>query len=128
MSPNEDRKKILIIEDEKHMREALIMWLSRENFRVFAGRDGEEGLQIAFEEKPDLILMDILMPKLNGMKLLAKIRKNPWGSQVPIVVLSNFSEDDMVKEAKSEAVEIYLIKSEWSLKDITAKVKEVLHV
>ncbi len=96
-----EKKKILIIEDELSLLEALNDKFSREDFLVFRAVNGEEGLSLAFKEQPDLILLDIVMPKVNGMTVFKKLRmdKNRWARQVPVIILTNIENFKEVVEA-----------------------------
>lgn len=92
-------KKILIVEDELILLEVLVDNLKDEGFNVLEARDGEEGLEVALKEKPDLILLDIMMPKMNGMTMLKKLRDDRWGSKVPVMVLTNVGDSKNVMDA-----------------------------
>ena len=119
-------KKILIVEDEPSLRAALRDKLSREGFNCLEAKDGQEGLGIALREHPDLILLDIIMPVMDGMTMLYELRKNPWGNSVPVILLTNLSEAERVSESLRQGVYDYLVKSDWTLEDIVKKVKEKL--
>ena len=116
-------KKILIIEDEPALREALADKLSREGFSCLEAKNGLEGLDFALKEHPDLILLDIIMPVMDGMTMLEELRKNPWGKNVPVILLTNLSEVEKVAESLRHGIYDYLVKSDWSLEDIVKKVK-----
>ncbi len=121
-----EKKVLLIVEDERPEREILAKSLSLEGFEVLETVDGEEGLRVALEKHPDLILLDIIMPKLDGMTVLRKLRADDWGKDVPIIMLTNLSDADKVKEAFEKGVSDFLVKVNWKLGDITAKIKEKL--
>ena len=120
---------ILIVEDEISLRNALRDKFLRKGFLVLEAKDGEEGLSVALKNKPDLILLDIIMPKMDGMMMLKKLRQeNKWGGDVPVMLLSNLGGDDekmMVEIGKDRLVD-YLVKSNWSLDEVVKKVKEKL--
>jgi DNA-binding response OmpR family regulator len=112
-------KKILIVEDEKAMVEALANKFKKEGFAVIEAHDGEEGYELAVKEKPDLIMLDIIMPKLDGMGLLKKIREtDKWGMAVPIIMLTNLNDPDQVSEAANYRVYDFLVKTDWRLDDV----------
>jgi len=119
-------KKILIAEDERAMLRALTDTFENEGFNVFGAEDGEEGLKIAFKEHPDVILIDLLMPKMDGMSMLKKIREDEWGKDVPVIILTNFSDVDKIAETVENGISHYLVKTEWSLEEIVKKVKKLL--
>jgi DNA-binding response OmpR family regulator len=120
---------ILLIEDETGLREAAATKLQQEGFTVFTAPDGVTGLSLALSNKPDVILLDIKMPNMNGYEMLKKLRaQGGWGSTVKVIFLTNIelSHDD--ESADIEALEPanYLVKGNTSLDELTAKVREVL--
>ena len=125
MEPKKPR--ILIIEDEDPMFEALANKFNNVGFETLGARDGEEGYKIAMEEKPDIVLLDIIMPKIDGMTLMKKIREDKkWGSVVPIIMLTNLSDPDSVSEATKYGVFDFLVKTDWRLDDVVSLAKEKL--
>lgn len=119
-------EKILIVEDEQTLSKALFQRLTAEGFSVLRAQNGEEGLELAYREKPNLILLDIIMPKMDGLTMLGKLRENAWGKEVPVFILTNLSSAKDVDMATRKGAYDYLIKSDWKLEDIVAKVKEEL--
>src|SRR6185295_10847997 len=100
----EDKKKILIVEDELPMLNALSDTFKDEGFIVIQAHDGEEGLESAKETLPDIILVDILMPKMDGMTMLKKLREDENGKNIPVIVLTNVAPDsNSTLNAVSEA-------------------------
>jgi len=99
---------------------------SSEGFGVETAEDGEIGLKIALEGKPDFIILDIMMPKLSGIEFLKRLRQNQVGADVPVIVLSNLSEKKEMEEARRLGVKEYLIKSSLTPKDIVEKVRGYL--
>lgn len=126
----ENKKIILITEDEKSIKNALQAKLISEGFQTLEAKNGEEGLEIALREHPDLILLDILMPKMDGMTMLKKLRSDIWGKTVPVIILTNLSSAD--EERNKEITELeptyYFVKTEKSLEEIVEKIKERLEV
>lgn len=120
------KKKILIVDDERALAKALEIKLNHLGFEASIAWDGEECLEIAFREHPDLILMDIVMPKMDGITAIAKLRENEWGKNVPIIILTNLSSAEDATEAAKKEVYDYLVKSDWKLEDVVEKVREVL--
>ena len=121
------KKKILVVDDEESMRVSLLDALRFEGFAVFGASDGEEGLQVALREKPNLILLDIIMPKMNGLLMAKKLRGDPWGKTVPIVVITNLNMDQQfIEHEVGTDPSNYLMKPNWTLDDIVKKACEVL--
>ncbi|PIR13992.1 response regulator [Candidatus Falkowbacteria bacterium CG11_big_fil_rev_8_21_14_0_20_39_10] len=119
-------KKILIIEDEQSLRISLQDTFIAEGFEVLAASDGKQGLKLALENIPDIILLDILMPKMDGVAMLKKLRKNKKCLAIPVVLLTNLSYDKEVKEAIKYGATDFLVKANWKLEDVIKKVKQRL--
>jgi DNA-binding response OmpR family regulator len=121
-------KKILIVEDEHSLQQALNDALTGRGFACTSANDGEAGLQSALEQKPDLIMLDLVMPKMDGFEMLKRLRADPWGSSARVLVLTNLSADssERVRVAVETYPEYYLVKSDWSIKDIIKKAEEML--
>jgi len=125
----ETKRKLLIIEDEISQLKVLTDKFVREGFDVLEAKDGEEGLAVALKEKPHIILLDIVLPKMDGMTMLKKLRQqNAWGKSVPVILLTNLSADDdsILKGVTEDKPAYYLIKSNWTINDVVAKVNERL--
>lgn len=122
----EGEKTILVVEDEAPLRNALRDDLSREGFSVLEAKDGKEGLEGALKKHPDLILLDIVMPKMDGMAMLDALRADPWGKDARVVLLTNVSDSERVSQAISGRAYQYLVKTDWRIKDVVKKVKEIL--
>ncbi len=123
------RHIILIIEDEVSLRNALRDKFSREGFFVISANDGETGLSTALKEQPHVILLDVVMPKMDGISMLKKLRlENEWGKNVPVILLTNLGADDekVMKEIKEDKSAYYLVKSDWPINDLIAKIREIL--
>lgn len=125
---NNHKKKILIIEDEKPMLKVLVDKFNREGFHVFEAKDGAEGLKVALKQRPDIILLDLIMPKMDGITMMRKLREeNEWARNVPIIILTNLQADDKVMSAVTrDEPSFYLVKTSWTLEDVVRKVKERL--
>lgn len=123
---NTKKRIILIIEDDIILLKTLTDNLINEGFSVLQAKGGEEGLAIALSEHPDLILLDILMPKMNGIEMAKKIRKDAWGKNVKIVVLTNLAEMEKVQQELKNSIYEYLIKSDIKIDRVVEKVKQIL--
>lgn len=121
-------KKILIVEDEVALLQALTEKLKREEFEILQAKNGEEGLQQALNLHPDLILLDIIMPVMDGMTMLLKLRNDDWGKTVPVMILTNLSDEQKVSESLQQGVYDYLVKSGWTLEDLVNKIKDRLGI
>jgi len=121
-------KKILVVEDEPDMRQAIVESLEHEGFDVLEAENGGKGLEEALTRRPDLIILDILMPKMDGMEMMKKLRQqNEWGRKVPIILLTNLSADDKIMRGIVEdEPSYYLVKSDWKIPDVIEKVREML--
>ena len=120
-------KKILIVEDEQSLRVSLQDNFSAEGFEVFAASNGEEGLTLVLEKNPDIILLDLLMPKMDGRTMLKKLRESPQRKDIPVIVLTVLGVDDPIMHWITQyEPTYYLIKSEWHIGQVVEKVKERL--
>ena len=119
-------QKILIVEDEDSLLSALVDKFLKAGYRVVTARDGEEGLTVALREQPDLILLDIVMPKMDGIALLRQLRDNSWGQGVPVILLTNLTDSKKIGEGIDSNAETLLVKSDWKIEDVVGKVKDKL--
>lgn len=113
--------KVLIVEDELPLRKALAMKLSKLGLNIFEAENGQEGLKLALKEKPDITLLDLRMPVMDGMSCLKEIRKDRWGKKAKVVLLSNNTQLEIPNEVMDD-VEGYYVKASWSLKDLSNKI------
>ena len=121
-----DIKKILIIEDDTNLQSQLAGVFKDDGFQVTLAGDGGKGLMLALVEHPDMILLDIILPKMDGITMLKKLRKDEWGKNVPVIILSNLDTVEDLSKAMEGGAFKYLVKTDWELKDIVIKVKEAL--
>ena len=119
-------KKILIVEDEIPLVKALSIKLKEENFEVFEAYDGEAGLALAEKCRPDLILCDIAMPKMDGLAMLEKMRATDWGKDIIVIMLTNSGSKEKLSAALSNWVTRYFVKSDWDLEKIVAEIKKTV--
>lgn len=118
-------KKILIVEDDKALFHALNDKLTSEGFEIIQAQNGEEGLVRALSEHPDLILLDIIMPHMDGITMLKKLREDTWGKNVHVVMLTNINDTNKISQTLELGSFEYLIKSDISLSEIVQKVKNL---
>ena len=121
-------KKVLIVEDEAGLRQALATKLRFEKLEVFEAGDGEEGLQTALENHPDLILLDLVMPKMDGETMLKRLVADSWGKTAKVIILTNFGENTRVAGVTLLGNYDYLVKSDWDLNEVIKRVKDKLKV
>lgn len=126
--PKKD-KKILIAEDEMPMLQALANKFKKEGFTVLTAADGEAAFNLAVKEHPDILLLDIIMPRIDGIGLVKKIRQESrWGEGVPIIMLTNLSDPQSVSEAANYGVFDFLVKTDWRLDDVAELVEKKLNL
>jgi len=119
-------KKILIIEDEKILSDMYAEKFQQAGFSVVSAPEAEDGLEVAKKEKPDLIILDILLPKGDGISFLQKMREESGLSLTPVVVFSNFDDPPTKKAAFRLGAKEYLIKTNYTPREIVEKIKEIL--
>jgi len=126
MDSDKFKKSILIIEDDEEMSKVLIDKFINSGYAVSHSKNGEEGLKLAFEDHPEIILLDIIMPVMDGISMLKKLREDRWGVNVPVVILTNISETEKLAEALEIGIVEYIIKSETALEEVVAKVERII--
>jgi DNA-binding response OmpR family regulator len=118
--------KILVVEDDKFLRELITQKLKREGHDVREAVDGEDGVRKIEEEKPEIVLLDLILPGIDGFEVLAKIKENPERKDVPVIILSNLGQrDDVERGLKLGAVD-FLIKAHFTPGEIIEKIEAVL--
>jgi CheY-like chemotaxis protein len=118
---------ILLAEDDRILRKAGEATLKKKGYTVIAAVDGEDALAKAREHKPDLILLDVIMPKLQGFEVLASLKQDASTRDIPVIMLSNLQEESDIRKAADAGALGYLVKSNVQLDTLTAKVAEVLN-
>jgi DNA-binding response OmpR family regulator len=117
---------ILIVEDEDFLIRALNDNLAAEGYTVDIAKDGGEAVEKIGKKKPNLVLLDLLMPKKDGFYVLEEIRKNPEWKLIPVIVLSNLGEDTSIKRAMEMGADDYFVKSQHPIQEVIEKVKDYL--
>ncbi|OHA65223.1 MAG: hypothetical protein A3D64_02345 [Candidatus Wildermuthbacteria bacterium RIFCSPHIGHO2_02_FULL_49_9] len=118
--------KILIVEDDKFLRELVVQKLKEEGYEVSEAVDGEEGVKKIKEEKPDLVLLDIILPGMDGFEALKRIKEDAAISAVPVIILSNLGQQEDVDKAAQLGAVDYMIKAHFTPSEIVAKIRETL--
>ncbi|MCR4325595.1 MAG: response regulator [Patescibacteria group bacterium] len=123
------KKTVLIVEDEKDIREALRDALQDKDYSVLEAKNGKEGVSTALQNHPDLIMLDLLMPEMDGMTALKHIREDTWGKNAPVIILTNVnaSKEQMIEDIVTGKPLEYLIKSDWKIYDVIERIEKVLH-
>jgi len=119
-------KKILIVEDEATLNKAIADFLVAEKFEVLSALDGEVGLEMAKNELPDLILLDIILPKKDGYEVLDELKKDDKTKNIPVILLTNLESQEDIVRAFEKGATTYLVKSDYKLQDVVKKIKTAL--
>ena len=119
-------KKVLLIEDDAFLSSLMKARLEKEGIGVVQAFDGEEGVQMLKKEKPDLIILDLIMPNVSGFEVMEHLNINVDLNKIPLVVLSNLAQDSDIQKAKSLGAREFFIKIRTSIEEVVAKVKELL--
>lgn len=119
-------KTILIIEDDKFLRELIVKKLTQENFDVSEAIDGEEGMKKIKENLPQLVLLDLILPGIDGFEVLTKMKEDSALAQIPVIILSNLGQKDDVERGMRLGAIDYLIKAHFTPNEIIDKVKTIL--
>ena len=121
-------KKILFIEDEQALQKTISDRLLQEGYEVISALDGEIGLNLAEEKKPDLILLDLILPKLQGLEVLKKLKEGKETKDIPVVILTNLEEMEKVDKALELGATTYLVKANYSLEEVVEKIKQQVFI
>ena len=119
-------KKVVIVEDDHFLSSVLKSRLEKEGFLVLQAFDGDEGLVMVRKEKPDVVLLDLIMPKMSGFEFLQALSMNPQLKSIPVIVLSNLAQESDIQKAKTLGVQQYFVKVRISVDDIVSRVKELI--
>jgi len=117
---------ILLAEDDEVLSTILTQRFKSEGIDIVLTKDGEQTLKILKEKKPQILILDLLLPKMNGLKILKKINKDPKLKNIPVIICSNLSDDETIQKAKSLHAKEYLIKSDYSIDEIIEKITSYL--
>lgn len=120
------KRKILLVEDDEFLAELYATKLNLEGYEVFLAIDGKKGARLVKEKLPDLILLDIMLPKMDGFEVLREIKKNPATASIPVILLTNLSQKDEVKKGLNLGAQDYLIKAHFMPSEVVNKIKGLL--
>ena len=119
-------KKILFIEDEAALQKTLGELLEKEGYQVIRALDGEIGLKSAQTQNPDLILLDLILPKIDGFEVLKRIKSNPQTKDIPVIILTNLERTKDIERAIEAGASTYLVKANYSLDEVLTKIKQAI--
>ncbi len=118
--------KILFIEDEPALQETLGDFLGEQGHAVLSALDGEAGLEMVRRERPDLVLLDLILPRLHGIELLERMRQDPATAGTPVIILTNLESAEEVRRAIELGAKAYLVKTNYTLDEVLEKIQSVL--
>lgn len=122
----DNKKTILVVEDTAEYQRILSVKLGQLGYEIISARDGEEGLAVALDKHPDLILLDIVMPKMDGISMLEKLRQDEWGKDVRVIMLTNLSATEKIADAMMHNSFEYIVKTDTTIEDLVKKIQESL--
>ena len=125
---HEIKKKVLIVEDEERLRNLIKEQLEEAGYEVLGAMDGEVGLKVLTEENPDLVILDLILPKKDGFEFLEEMKSRLETKEIPVVVLTNLEEKFDIEKAMSYGVRAYLIKANYKPRDVVEKVNKILAI
>lgn len=124
MTTTDKKPAVLVIEDEEVLRHLLVLSLRGEGYTVLEAANGKAGSEQALKYHPRLVLLDIVMPTMNGIDMLKFLRRDAWGKTADIMLLTNLDDIDDLEKAKTYGVTDYLVKSDWSLEELVRQVQQ----
>ncbi len=119
-------KKILLIEDDKFLRELMNKKLLLMGYDVVSAADGESGLVMIKESKPDVVLLDLILPGINGFEVLEKAKKDPETANIPVIILSNLGQSEDIEKGLKLGAKDFLVKAHFTPQEIINKLKAIL--
>ncbi len=120
------KKTIMIIEDDRFLSSLIKARLEKDGFRTPQAFDGEEAIKMLHEGKPDLIVLDLIVPKVSGFEVLEAVSLDPQLNKIPVVILSNLTQDSDIQKAKSLGATEYFVKVRISIDDLINKIKDII--
>lgn len=123
---SDKKKTVLLIEDDEFLAELYATKLNLEGFDVIAAADGKKGLKLALEKRPDVVLLDIILPKMDGFEVLKNLRADAAAKTIPVILLTNLSQKDEVKRGLELGAVDYLIKAHFMPSEVVKKIKTLV--
>lgn len=118
--------KILVVEDDPILRDVIAAKIRASGLFVLLATNGQEGLDVVEQKKPDAVLLDLLLPVMSGVEVLKRLREKPETKDLPVIILSNYAEPENIESVKQYHVAAYIAKANFFPEDIVAKIKKVL--
>lgn len=119
-------KKVLVVEDDSLLQDMLAQQLSKDEWGVSYAKDGEKALELARTEKPDIILLDLMLPGVSGYDILTLLKKDPELQRIPVIILSNLGQQEDIDKGLKAGASDFMIKSNFTLDEVSAKMKATL--
>lgn len=119
-------KKILFIEDESALQKTFGDLLTQEGYQVTSALDGEVGLRLAREKQPDLVLLDLILPRMDGFGVLKELKQDPNTQDIPVIVLTNLEQMEDIQKVLALGATTYLVKANYNLEEVLTKIKETI--
>lgn len=119
-------KTILFIEDESTLQKTFGDILTQDKYKMISALDGKIGLRLAKSEKPDLILLDLVLPSMHGFEVLKRLKQDPETKEIPVIILTNLEKMEDVEEAIELGAKTYLVKTQYRIEEVMEKVKKAL--
>jgi DNA-binding response OmpR family regulator len=126
MSKEKQQQKVLLAEDDKFISRAYSDGLTRAGFEVLLAVDGKVALEMAKKDKPNIILLDLIMPEVNGFEVLTELKKDDILKDVPVIILSNLGQETDIQKGRELGAIDYLIKANYSMTEVIAKIKKYI--
>lgn len=123
----QDKIKILLVEDDLFLLGMYATKFEMENFKVITAEDGEKAVRLASKEAPDIILLDIILPKVNGFEVLRQLKASRLTAGIPVILLTNLSQKDEIDQGLKMGAKDYLIKAHFMPSEVVEKIKKVLN-
>ena len=122
----QDKIKILLVEDDSFLSGMYAAKFELENFKVIMAEDGDKAVRLALKESPDIILLDIILPKINGFEVLRQLKANRLTAEIPVIFLTNLSQKDEIEQGLKMGAKDFLIKAHFMPSEVVEKIKKAL--
>jgi DNA-binding response OmpR family regulator len=117
-----DQKSVLLVEDDPILSSTLLDRFEEAGYRALSAQNGQDGLDLALREHPDMILLDIMLPKLDGLGVLEKLRQDEWGRDANVILLTNRDDSDTIAEAVTRGGYDYMVKADWKIEELVEEI------